>query len=282
MRVRQSTLKLFGDCAKQFEFSKLLNLGEQQVGSLTVLGTVWHYAVDVYEAFGHDLDLAKRTFIYYWENPSELGEKIDFWHRQTTHQGLNTRGLKMLEQYHELAPWRTGRRLGSEIHFVVPIGDHELEGTIDKLWWRPGRKRVEVLDFKTGSYVPDKLRFNVQFSAYCYATTREEFWANVPGFEDGHERFKAAQRGGHWYHARNGRMHDAGDRELVDYQRLYLAILEMDNAIERNVFPLTISGETCYYCPFSDGTCGASVTEEDIYGPRSLLSAGEGRRAAIA
>lgn len=266
MRVRQSSLKQFGICAKQYELSQVLELAEEQVGSLTVLGTVWHYAVDVYETFDHDLDLAKRTFAYYWENPKELGEKIDFWHRSTTHQGLMKRGMKMLEQYHELSPWETGKRIGSEIHFVVPIGDHELEGTVDKLWWRPGQKRLEVLDFKTGAYVPEKLRYNIQFSAYCYATTRPEFWANVPGYEDGHVKFAKAKRGGYWYHARNGKMFSAGERELTDYKRLYLAITEMEQAINLGVFPLNIQGENCFYCPFSDGTCGSEVDEEVLYG----------------
>lgn len=276
MRVRQSSLKQFGECAKQYELSQVLELAPEQVGSLTVLGTVWHYAVDVYEAYGHDVDLAKRTFTYYWENPKELGEKIDFWHTRTTHQGLLERGLKMLDMYHELAPWTSGKRIGSEIHFVVPIGEHELEGTIDKLWWRPGQKRLEVLDFKTGAYVPDKLRFNIQFSAYCYATTRPEFWQFVPGYEDGYERFKKAKRGGYWYHARNGKMHSAGERVLEDYKRLYLAILEMDQAVSLGVFPLTITGESCFYCPFSDGTCGGEIEEGDIYGKSSLLSSVEG------
>lgn len=266
MRVRQSDLKQFGQCAKQFELSRVLDLGEEQVGSLTVLGTVWHYAVDVYEAYGYDLDLAKRTFVYYWENPDELGEHIDYWHRRTTHQGLQKRGLDMLDQYHDLAPWTTGKRVGSEIHFVVPIGDHELEGTIDKLWYRPGQKRLESVDFKTGAYVPEKLRYNLQFTAYCYATTRPEFWQFVPGFEDGHERFAKAKRGGYWFHARNSKMWNAGDRGLLDYKRLYLAIQEMENALKNSVFPLTISGETCYFCPFVEGVCAGNVEEEAIRG----------------
>lgn len=276
MRVRQSALKQFGICAKQYELSQVLELGEEQQGSLTVLGTVWHYAVDVYETYGHDLDLAKRTFAYYWENPRELGERIDFWHRRSTHQGLMDRGLNMLEQYHELSPWRTGKRVGSEINFTVPIGEHELTGTIDKLWYRPGQKRLEVLDFKTGGYVPDKLRYNIQFSAYCYATTRPEFWQHVPGHEDGYEKFKHAKRSGHWYHARNGKMFSAGDRGLEDYKRLYLAIGEMADAIDKGVFPLNIQGENCGYCPFVDGTCGGEITEEDIYGQSPVLSSAEG------
>lgn len=229
------------------------------MGSLTVLGSVWHYAVDVYETYGNDLNLAKKTFVYYWNAPGELGLKIDFWHRQTTFMGLQNRGLEMLERYHELAPWKAGTRVGSEIHFIVPIGEHELEGTIDKLWFRPGQRRLEVVDFKTGAYVPEALRFNIQFSAYCYATTRPEFWANVPGYEDAYEKFQNMHRGGWWYHARNNKMFDAGFREQSDYDRLLWAIIQMEKAIEADVYPLSISGVTCGFCGYVD-ICGTEVS----------------------
>lgn len=249
---------MFGDCAMQWKYSRLLGLSSDSVGSLTVLGSVWHYAVDVYETYGNNIELAKKTFVHYWNNPGELGLKVDFWHRSTTFMGLQTRGLEMLDRYHELAPWQTGTRLGTEIHFVVAIGDHELEGTIDKLWARPGQRRIDVVDFKTGGHVPEALRFNVQFSAYCYATTQPEFWENVPGFEDGHLKFMDWKRGGWWYHARNNKMFNAGIRDQSDYDRLEWAIIQMDRAIEANAFPLSISGSTCGYCSYVD-ICGTEV-----------------------
>ncbi len=261
MKVRQSDLKTFGECGRRYYYSRILGLGGDKSGSLTVMGTVWHFAVDVYENYDYDLDLAKRTFVHYWENPKALGERIDFWHRSTTHEGLRKRGLSMLERYHELAPWRQGRRLGSEIHFEVPIGNHVLEGTIDKLWARPGKKRLEIVDFKTGAAVPEKLRHNIQFTAYCYATERPEFWQYVPGHEDGFQEFAGWQRGGWWYHARNNKMFNAGNREAADYKKLALAVEEMDNAVQANVFPLDIKGESCGYCAFAEGTCGSEMKD---------------------
>lgn len=258
MLVRQSQLKTFGACAMQYRYSVTLGLGTEAVGSLTVLGSVWHYAVDVYETYGYDLELAKKTFIHYWNNPGQLGLKVDFWHRRTTFMGLQNRGLDMLERYHELAPWKTGKQIGSEIQFTVPIGEHELTGTIDKLWYRPGQRKLSVVDFKTGSHVPEALRYNIQFSAYCYATTRPEFWKSVPGHEDGYMRYGNAQRDGWWYHARNNKMFNAGFRVDRDYERLEWAIVQMANAIEADVYPLTISGETCGYCPHVE-ICGSEV-----------------------
>lgn len=220
-----------------------------------------HYALDVYETYGYNLDLALRTFDTYWAQPSLLGEKIDFWHRSTTWEGLEKRGHEMIRAYHELAVWKNVSEdvLGTEVHFIVPLGRHELEGTIDRLVANRGKKTISAYDFKTGAAVPEKLRFNLQFTAYAYATTRPEFWQYVPGWEDGYERFRSWSRDGWWYHARRARFYNAGKRTEADYRRLILAADEMENAIEAGVFPLDVKGENCYYCPFSDGTCGREV-----------------------
>lgn len=261
MRVRQSDLKLFGDCAMQYYYSRILGLQAEKVGSLTVLGSVWHFAMEVYETYGGNLDLAIRTFDYYWDNPTELGLRLDFYHPRTTHEGLRDRGHHMLEQYHDLVPWKTGTHLGSEIHFVVPLGDHELEGTIDKLWARRGRvNTIEIIDFKTAAKVPERLQFNLQFTAYAYATTRPEFWQFVPGHEDdGYAKYASFKRQGWWWHARNSKKYNAGYRSDHDYNRLLLAVNQMDRAIKSEVFPLTIEGSACAYCPFEEKECGSEV-----------------------
>jgi hypothetical protein len=261
MRVRQSSLKQFGKCARQYYYSQILDLGGDQQGSLTVFGTIVHYAIDVYENYGYDLDLAIRTFRHYWDHPEELGETIDFWHRRSTKPGLQKRGIEMLRKYHELAPWTEGKLLGTEIHFVVPLGDHELEGTIDKLWYRPGQKKVEVIDFKTSALVPEKLRYNIQFTAYCYATERPEFWEFVPGWEHGYQEFYGWQRAGWWYHARRNKMFNAGKRGPDDYKRLLLSVEEMEKAIELQVFPLDYSGESCGWCAYAEGVCGSEMED---------------------
>lgn len=258
MRVRQSTLKTFGDCAWQFYYESVLQLPPQKNGSLTVLGSVWHFAIQVYEEYGGNLGLALRTFDYYWDNPDGLGLSIDFYHNRTSHEGLRKRGKDMLRRYHELQPWKSGQLIGTEIHFVVPIGDHELEGTIDKVWARPRNKTLEIVDYKTGAKVPEKLRFNLQFTAYAYATMKKEFWGQVPGFTDGYERYKDYKRQGWWFHARNNKKYSAGYREDKDYKRLLVAVNQMSNCVESNSFPLTVAGDACGYCPYED-ICGSEV-----------------------
>lgn len=262
MIVSPSRLKQFGACARQYYYQHILGLGESESGSLTVLGTVFHFSVDVYETYGHDLELAKRTFIHYWDHPEELGETIDFWHNRTNKDGLRKRGLAMLERYHELSPWRDGVLIGTEVKFVVPIGDHQLRGIIDKLWYRPGQKTVEAIDFKTGSYVEEKLRYNLQFTSYLYATERPEFWETIVNeeFRDGYERFKGWDRQGWWYHARNNKMFNAGKRYEKDYKRLALAVQAMDDAINANVFPLDYSGTNCGWCAHTE-ICGTEVAD---------------------
>jgi hypothetical protein len=54
-------------------------------------------------------------------------------------------------------------------------------------------------------------------------------------------------------------MWNAGDREALDYQRLYLAVIEMDKAIQADIFPLDIKGENCGYCPFVGEVCGSGM-----------------------
>ena len=252
MRVRQSDLKLFGDCAMQYKLAKVERRGEQRVGSLTVLGTVFHYAAEVYDLY-QDLELAKASFDKYWSVPEMLGETIDFWHRRTTYDTLRKRGLSMLESYAQLAGYK--ELVEAEAHFIVPIGDHELEGTIDRLYVRPGQQKVEIVDLKTAASVPEKLGYNIQFTAYCYATTQKEFWEQIERPEM-FDQVKDWNRGGQWYHARTGKIWNAGNRDQQAYNRLRMAVEQMAAAVEADVYPLTISGEACGYCPFVEGICG--------------------------
>lgn len=255
MRVRQSHLSQFGKCARQYYYSHILQLGEGKVGSLTVFGTVVHFALDVYEQYGYNVDLAHRTFDHYWQHPEELGERIDFWHRRTSFASLAKRGHDMINAYHDLSVWRDGILVGTEISFEVPIGDHTIHGTIDKLWARKGQHVLQVVDFKTGAAVPEKLKYNIQFTTYCYATTQPEFWE--PLGDDLYEKYKNYKRQGVWYHARRAQTYNAGYRDYDDYRRLLLAVDQMDKAIQLEAFPLDYQGENCGYCPFADEVCGS-------------------------
>lgn len=258
MRVSPSQIGKFGDCARQWYYEKVLKLEPGLIGANTTLGSVFHYSMDVYETYNHDLDLAKKTFNYYWDHPGEIDLRIDFYYPRTSHESLRKRGIQMLDRYHELMPWKQGTLIGTEIRFEVPLGDHVLRGVIDKLFARPGKHKLEVVDFKTGVQVPKKLRYNQQFTSYCYATERPEFWEELPAE---HADFEGWSREGWWYAARDGKMHNAGTRTTLDYQRLVLAVDAMELAVEEEVYPLSISGEMCGWCPYVDEVCGSEVAD---------------------
>lgn len=280
MEVSPSRLKVFGECANQYRYQYLLQLDGAQYGAYTALGVVFHYALEVYELYGRDLTLAVRTFDYYWDHPTELDTRIDFYPPRTTHQGLRENAHEMLERYHDLYPWKTGKLVGTEIRFEVPIGPHTLRGVIDKLFYRPGAKELQVIDFKTGNYVPTRLRYNLQFTCYLYAVTRPEFWTQVPGWEDFWSTATGLKVQGQWYHARNGKMFNAGFRNDSDYKRLLLAIDRMEQAIDSDIYPLTIEGTACGWCSWVD-ICGTEVDSPNQDLEESLMDlTGESKLAA--
>ena len=242
MQVSPSRLRVFGECANQYKYQYILELEGQQYGAYTTLGTVFHYTLEVYELYGHDIDLAIRTFDYYWDHPEDLNARIDFYPTRTSHEGLREKAHIMLERYHDLTPWKGGQLVGTEIRFEVPLGSHIIRGVIDKLFYRPSVNELQIIDFKTGNYIPQKLRHDLQFTSYLYATTRPEFWQQVPNWEHFWPIALEDKRIGQWYHARNGKMYNAGFRNDFDYKRLRLAVDQMEEAIELNVFPLTIAG----------------------------------------
>lgn len=257
MRVSPSRLKVFGDCANQYYYQHILKLEGGEYSALTTLGSVWHYAVEVYEQYENDIELAVATFRHYWNNVEDLGLRIDHYPRRTNHESLADHGVKMLERYHELSPWKGGILVSTEIKFEVPLGEHTLTGIIDKLFYRPQKNELQVIDFKTGVKVPEKLRFNLQFTAYLYATSRPEFWEQILGWED-FEFPPGLKRIGQWYHARNNKMFNAGYRDDSDFRRLLHAVNQMESAIESGIFPLTIEGAACGWCPWVD-VCGTEV-----------------------
>jgi hypothetical protein len=117
------------------------------------------------------------------------------------------------------------------------------------------------------------LRHNLQFTAYCYATTQLDFWTGGD-MEDGFgqkrgtelfERFANAGRRGTWINMRLFKFQDAGWRGPIDYQRFALACDQLALAIQSNIFPLTLNGESCTFCSHRD-TCGGTGVAQDDHG----------------
>jgi RecB family exonuclease len=149
----------------------------------------------------------------------------------------------------------------------VPIGSNELTGTLDKLALRPlkdGTFGVLVSDYKTGSKPPtrDYLQHDVQFHAYCYATTQPEFWVGIPDGEKLYQLYKDAPRMGEWVHLRTPKRIDAGFRTEVHYNRLQYAIEQIELSVALGIFVPDISGAACEFCEFRQ-RCGLPSREQE-------------------
>lgn len=123
-----------------------------------------------------------------------------------------------------------------------------------------------------------RLRQNLQFTAYAYATTRPEFWMGYRG-EDGfgkerglalHKQMEDWGRRGTWINLRQFKFQDAGWRGPIDYGRFVLAVEQFAAMVKADVFPLTINGEVCKYCDYRDVCGGTGIALEDHGKPAGI------------
>ena len=316
--VRQSDLSSFGRCQLQkYYYDRAAadpTAPQPRSLSATVYGTVVHYALMLLERLHHEgdesaLDVAVSTFHHYW-HPDNLhvltGERIDDWLPRQTYAGLKARGERAITDYFRIL--RTdvdSTLLGLEYQFAVPIqvGDrtHTLTGTIDKL--KVGRYQrkpyISLDDFKTGKQ-PTYLRWNMQGTAYGYATTRREFWlgwaesgmGELPSFDEdtltnlegmfrswgfrllndgtspeGDEDLRLASRKFRWINMQEIKIADGGWRNTRDYARLKLAIDGYVRSCEAGTYSVNHIGEICVYCPFKRDCGGVGLPPESSGAP---------------
>lgn len=298
--IRQSDLGSYQRCAQQKKLRDDAEAGGDQGDTLsaTVYGTVIHHAAHVLETLHHEgrtdaLDVALATFSHYWM-PENIGELepggISIWLPRQTYGGLRERGLRALRDYYALLVDDTeSTLLALEYQFAVPLiidgVQHTLTGTIDRLAVRHYKAfpYISVEDFKSGKQ-PRFLRWAAQWTVYSYATTQPEFWTGFPTetidainamlarkrkkvalYDDGLHGLPLMGRRGRWINFHENSISDCGWRAEQDYARLRVALREYVKAVEHEVYPLTLSGETCMFCPFAyNGACGGvPVPDED-------------------
>lgn len=301
MKIRQSELSAFQRCAQQSKLYREAEQGgvPRENLSTTVLGTVVHYVLMIMEQLHHQgredaLAVAESTFLHYW-HPDNLSEiepgGIDVWLPRTTYGGLRDRGLRGLRDYYATLVKDDGILLALEHTFTVPIviddEPHELHGTVDRLALRFYKRKpiLSIEDFKVGKK-PTYLRYATQWTLYGYASRYWPFWegfnANPYIESDPFEELlrKLNQRGldlfetkdnlplvprrGRWLSLTDGfSSHDAGWRTEHDYARLEVHLREYIKARRHDVYPLTVDGHICTYCPFSrNGACGGVPVPE--------------------
>lgn len=257
-----------------YKYQHIDGLEREQSGSLT-FGSIIHDCVLVLETTG-DLDAAIARFHAAWQDPSAFqdemtpGQKltIDYYVNGTNWQKFAFEGERILREWHHVIRWESDVVLGREYTFDVPVGDgHVLHGTIDKLALRYVPKIrsqvVLVSDYKTNSKDPAYgwLADNIQFTAYAYATTQPEFWANIPDGDKIFERMADIPRHGEWVALKGPKRLDAGPRDQVQYNRLIQAVNALCESVAMRIFVPNISGETCRYCEFRKN-CGLPPVEE--------------------
>jgi hypothetical protein len=311
MVIRQSDLSAWMRCNLQKHYYDVAKVDatamQPKTLSRTVWGTVLHHVIQTMEDMQFNkmpevLETSLSTFEYYWkpENLDQVAEPIDEWMLRDTYGGLRDRARTVITQYYELLKNDPSNLLALEYGFAVPLEVdgrvHTLVGTIDRLSLRMkySRPYVSVDDWKSGKK-PRWLRYSVQGTSYCYATTRPEFWqpptvlGTLQGFDDttlaaieavfGRRRFKLhegspepakwtgelAPRGFRWIDLSEGKHSDGGYRDANDYERLRLAVSAYVRANEAQIFMPTMTGDTCQWCSFRDG-CGGlgfSFTQEE-------------------
>lgn len=275
-------------CSLQYKFTHEDGVQREQSSALS-FGTVIHDAVLVMEV-QQSLTAGVARFDELWDNlgrynqagqiaaPGEITLAYDYLMPRNSHQGYRDLGHKILRDWWQLIQWESDIVLGREYNFTVPIGSHQLTGTVDKLALRPlkGAKGFGVLtsDYKTSAKQPtrDYLQHDIQFHAYCYATTQPEFWANLPPVKlmDGSTmtgpelfaKYLDAPRLAEWVHLRTPRRIDAGERTNVHYNRLEYAIDQIEASVATGIFVPDISGENCQYCEFRL-RCGLPSREQE-------------------
>lgn len=282
MRIRQSDLSSYARCAQQKHLrdqqkAGLLTQPAEQL-SRTAYGSVMHHAVFAMEtahAQGHPdpLSVGLSTFEYYWA-PEHIGavcDAVTIWAARDNWSGMLRRGIATLGVYWQHLKKDTGKLLALEVHFELDFTldgrQHTLVGTMDRISLRSrgGQKVLEIEDFKTGvDYIG--LRWNNQFTVYSWATTQQAFWDQW-GDPMMFPRLQGLPRHSTWISLHDGaKRSDAGFRGPQDYDRMWVGLREYIRANELGVFPLSLTGAVCRWCPFREGICGGVPVPDEDYG----------------
>ena len=301
MQIRQSDLEAYSRCAQQKRLYNLADAGmipQPKNLSATVFGTVMHHALQSMEtlhAQGREDagTVAVQTFEHYW-HPDNIGalepNGVEEWLPRQGYSQLLYRGRENLRQYYDLLKRDNDPLLALELSFNVPIVidgvEHTLHGTLDRLAMRKHQRMTQpylaIEDFKSGKK-GTYLRHRTQWTMYSFASLHPAFWQPFveAGTLDGileplHKRkfslfdgdggnYLVIPRRGKWInlHESTVKLHDVGWRLTQDYRRLTVALREYIRACEAGIYPLSISGDNCTYCPFRDGICGGEPVPDE-------------------
>lgn len=271
MRLRQSTLKVYNACPLQAYLNETTT-SVSQANAKAVFGTVVHYSLDKYHN-GTPIDECINIFKELWNDPERITQKPEVWPKGMSYGGLRQQGIDILKSYDKRNRWENRTILASEHRFLVPFGDHELEGTVDFVEVKKdgrGRRTLNISDLKTTSRQPTiaELKLDLQFTVYCFASLQREFWVgngpDYPPILNGaalFEDLKDVPRRGVWFHLMGSRELDAGERDDDDFMRLYRLVTEIERAWQAKVFVPHI-GDACTFCSHKEH-CNIKIPSRD-------------------
>lgn len=260
-----SRLKAWMECQLAAKYRYEDNLPRRQ-NAKAVFGTIIHVCLQYYYESRGDWDGSDKMFRRIWADPAKNGYPIDYWPKYTSFGSLMGKGRDILRYVHETHRWQDFTVLGTEIPFLVPMGDHELTGYIDLLGIEKsgtGTELLKIIDYKTNSKNPTyaQLGLDVQLTVYDYAVGQREFWTGIdgdpryPGVDNGEWLWSTVgstmKRRCIWWGVWTGKQIDAGPRTERDYQRVYRVMTEIQKSINAGVAVPKI-GEACEWCDFRD------------------------------
>lgn len=264
-RYSSSRLGAHMECSLAAKYKYIDNL-PRKASAKMVFGSIIHVCLQYYyESRGNHAG-AERKFVRMWVDPAKAGYPIDYWPKYTNFGTLMAKGKEILKYVHETHRWQDFVVLGTEIKFLVPIGDFELTGYIDLLGIErsgTGTELLKIIDFKTASKAPSiaQLALDVQLTVYDYAVSQPEFWLGIegnpeyPGLDNGQWLWETVGKSmTHrciWWGVWTQRQIDAGPRNKKDHERLYRTMVEIEKSIKAGVAVPKI-GEACNWCDFQD------------------------------
>lgn len=272
-RFSASMINQWQACSLSAKFSRI-DMLPRKTGARTVFGSCIHSALQHWHDC-RDQVQTLRLWDIMWKDPASIGCTIDYWGPFDHWDELNEKGITIIKEYIDRRSWEKIEHIGSEVGFLVPMGNYELTGFIDELEVHRDSKRKEflgVIDLKSGkAKTKTDLRFDHQFTSYGYAVSQKEFWVGngeFPGFPMGEvmwERFRDMPKRLVWMDLQGGREIDAGERNQDDFERMYRAMQMIDRAIDLEVYVPNISGSSCTYCDHAgpDGPCPVQFKHEE-------------------
>jgi CRISPR/Cas system-associated exonuclease Cas4 (RecB family) len=255
------------ECALRYRFQA--EGAEREQSSAMSFGTAIHDAVMQME-LAYDPQVGVDRFEAIWNDLPAFDLDYSYILPRNSHSGYMDMGHKILRDWWALIQWESDVVLAREYEFEVDIGNgNTLAGIADKVALRPqkdGSFSVLISDYKTGSKPPTReyLAHDVQFSAYCYATTKPEFWTNIQNGAHIFGEMQDAPREGEWVHLRQTKRIPAGFRYQYHYNRLMYAIEQIEESVAMGIFVPDLTGAKCEFCEYRK-VCGLpSRTEEGL------------------